>query len=224
VDCKITSSNILYNLVQLDQADHLHRQMASLFLQAMQDWPTPNQNRIDAFLAEATNYFGSPISEDKLKHAPLFDSKNSVWKAEAGSSLLAMLRLSKNHDRPDSLEKICDQMFAYYEREFWSVDFIATLTYKSTEKGGRKTAASSGYRPIVKFPFSAEMTSGQQLFIDKDAAYPGDTLQAKIKLATPVVYYGKLYEQMEFEFKEGSVTVGVGRIDYIVNDALERSE
>jgi translation elongation factor EF-Tu-like GTPase len=46
-------------------------------------------------------------------------------------------------------------------------DFIATLTYRTTEQGGRKTAAVSGYRPQVKFDFAEMQTSGQQTFIDR---------------------------------------------------------
>lgn len=65
---------------------------------------------------------------------------------------------------------------------FKEPDFIAELKYKTTEDGGRKTPAFSGYRPQVKFPFSEMQTSGQQKFIDKKSVNPGDTVNAEVSI------------------------------------------
>jgi hypothetical protein len=47
-------------------------------------------------------------------------------------------------------------------------DFVATLTYRTSDQGGRTTPVfKTGYRPQVKFAFSDMQTSGQQTFIDK---------------------------------------------------------
>jgi translation elongation factor EF-Tu-like GTPase len=54
-----------------------------------------------------------------------------------------------------------------------SPDFVATLIYRTTEEGGRRTPAKSGYRPQVKFDFVEMQTSGQQVFMDKEWVYPG---------------------------------------------------
>ena len=64
-------------------------------------------------------------------------------------------------------------------------DFTAKLYYKRTEEGGRKTAAKSGYRPQIKFAFSEMQTSGQQVFIDKEIVYPGESVIAEITIISP---------------------------------------
>ncbi|HLO60325.1 MAG TPA: hypothetical protein VK179_16360 [Bacteroidales bacterium] len=102
-------------------------------------------------------------------------------------------------------------------------DFIAILTYKSTEQGGRKTPAHSGYRPQVKFNFEEMQTSGQQTFIGKDIVYPGDTVEARIKILSVDHFTNSLTEGMDFEFKEGDKIIGTGIIKEILNDKLKKA-
>lgn len=102
-------------------------------------------------------------------------------------------------------------------------DFIAMLTYKTTEQGGRQTAAKSGYRPQVKFEFEAMQTSGRQIFIDRELALPGDTLLAEIKITSLDYFANKLTEGMEFEFREGPRVIGTGEIKHIINDKLKKT-
>lgn len=99
-------------------------------------------------------------------------------------------------------------------------DFIASLTYFSTEQSGRHTPAFSGYRPQIKFPFSEMQTSGQQVFIDREIVYPGDTVEAEIRILSVDLFAGKLKEKMNFEFREGSIVIGTGQIKHIINDKL----
>ncbi len=103
------------------------------------------------------------------------------------------------------------------------VDFIAQLTYLTTEAGGRKTPAFSGYRPQVKFSFSEMQTSGQQVFIDKQEVYPGDTVKAQITIISDTYFAGKLYEGLDFEFLEGSRIIGTGVILEIINTTLKKA-
>ena len=116
-----------------------------------------------------------------------------------------------------------DNFLKYYEQEFCKVDFIAELKYLTTEQGGRQTAAHSGYRPQVKFAFTEMETSGQQTFIDKEVVYPGDTVNAKIKIVSPDYFAGNLTEGMKFEFREGATLIGTGQIKEIVNDKLAKA-
>lgn len=102
-------------------------------------------------------------------------------------------------------------------------DFIATLTYKTTQQGGRQSAAKSGYRPQVKFEFEEMQTSGLQIFIDRELAFPGDKLVAEIKIASVDYFINKLTEGMEFEFREGPRVIGTGKIKHIINNRLKRS-
>ena len=99
-----------------------------------------------------------------------------------------------------------------FEFDHSKADFIATLTYITTEQGGRKTAAKSGYRPQIKFDFEEMQTSGQQIFIDRELVFPGDTVEAEIKIISVDFFANKLSENMEFEFREGATVIGTGRI------------
>ncbi len=101
-------------------------------------------------------------------------------------------------------------------------DFIAFLTYRTTDEGGRNTPAASGYRPAIKFPFIEMQTSGQQKFIDKDLVYPGETVQAEIKIISTDYFKEHLYDGLEFEFREGARVIGTGRITKILNKSLQR--
>jgi translation elongation factor EF-Tu-like GTPase len=101
-----------------------------------------------------------------------------------------------------------------------SVDFIAKLNYLTTEQGGRKTPAWSGYRPQVKFAFSEMQTSGQQKFLDKDVVYPGDRVTAEISIISVEFFKNKLSVGLDFEFKEGSRLIGTGKILEIINKDL----
>ncbi|WP_185154849.1 hypothetical protein [Dysgonomonas sp. 25] len=111
-----------------------------------------------------------------------------------------------------------------YETENSEADFIAVLTYKTIEEGGRKTAAKSGYRSQIKFDFDDMQTSGQQIFIERRIVFPGDTVRAEIKLASIEYFENKLKEGMRFEFREGDNVIGTGEIKSIINKKLYASK
>ena len=102
-------------------------------------------------------------------------------------------------------------------------DFIATLTYLTAEQGGRKTPVFSKYRPQVKFNFDEMQTSGQQIFIDREIIFPGDTVEAEIMLISVEYFANKLTVGMEFEFLEGSRLIGTGKIKHIKNEMLKKA-
>ncbi|MGL5234671.1 MAG: hypothetical protein ACRC8Z_07950 [Empedobacter falsenii] len=102
-------------------------------------------------------------------------------------------------------------------------DFIATLTYLTKEQGGRDTPAFSGYRPQVKFDFSEIQTSGQQTFIDRKIVYPGDIVEAEIRIISVEHFAGQLKDKMKFDFREGSRIIGTGQIKHIVNEKLKQA-
>lgn len=101
--------------------------------------------------------------------------------------------------------------------------FIASLQYKTTEEGGRKTPANSGYRPHIKFPFDEYMTSGIQTFIGTEIVLPSETVSAVISILSVEYFEGKLYENLEFDFREGARIVGTGKITEILNSKLNRN-
>tara|TARA_R110000868_G_C10774799_1_gene755017 strand:- start:565 stop:906 length:342 start_codon:yes stop_codon:yes gene_type:complete len=103
-------------------------------------------------------------------------------------------------------------------------DFVAELKYRTTEEGGRRTPASSGYRPQVKFPFSKMTTSGQQKFIGRDSVKPGETVKAEIMILSPQFFENMLEIGMEFEIGEGPTVVGTGKIIEIISDDLKKNQ
>jgi translation elongation factor EF-Tu-like GTPase len=87
-------------------------------------------------------------------------------------------------------------------------DFIARVTYLTTEQGGRKGYAASGYRPPLKFEGRKELTSGEQLFIDKDKIFPGETVTEEIRILSKEIFKNYLYAGQRFEVVEGPRLVG----------------
>jgi translation elongation factor EF-Tu-like GTPase len=102
-------------------------------------------------------------------------------------------------------------------------DFTAMLKYYAIEQGGRTMPARSGYRPQLKFGFEEMQTSGQQVFLDKEVVYPGDTVKAEITMASPMIFRGRLVCGEAFEFREGDRIIGTGRIIEILNSELNVS-
>src|SRR5579872_1921264 len=99
-------------------------------------------------------------------------------------------------------------------------DFIAKLDYFTTEQGGRRTPALSGYFPHVRFEFIPGLVGGKQKFLDKEIVYPGDTVTVEISLLITDPFKNKLKKDLEFKFSEGSRIIGNGTILEILNDEL----
>jgi hypothetical protein len=102
-------------------------------------------------------------------------------------------------------------------------DFIARVAYLTTAQGGRKGYAASGYRPHVKFGGREELTSGEQLFIDKDKVFPGETVTAEIRIISKEVFKNYLYVGQHFEVAEAAHLVGNGEILEVINPDLRRA-
>ena len=102
-------------------------------------------------------------------------------------------------------------------------DFIAILKFTTAKKGGRKTAAHSGYRPDIKFPFDKMLTCGFQTFINQEKVFPGESVKAEIKINPTEYFKGQLFEDLEFDFREGQNIIGTGKILKIINPILKAS-
>jgi hypothetical protein len=220
VDNKIETYDTLWSLVDLDTEEHEVKDITTLFLNAMNDWPTMNQTLISDFIGELKTFFGTPLTIEKL-NTNKFNGQNA-WKLESGSSIANLIDISTRFCNESDFDKITDNILSHYNKEFNKVDFIAELQYLTSEQGGRKTPAKSGYRPQVKFDFDEMQTSGQQTFIKKEWINPGENVKAKIKILSPDHFAHTLTEGMEFEFREGATIIGTGKIEYIVNEKLEK--
>lgn len=102
-------------------------------------------------------------------------------------------------------------------------DFIAVLNFLPTESGGRNNFALSGYRPAIKFEFSELQTSARQVYIDREKVFPGDIVEAEIKMVSADQFQGMLTRQMKFDFREGSSIIGTGVIKHVVDSKLQRA-
>lgn len=212
----LTKISQLETLVDIDKSDHKLKDITELFLNAARDWDTFNQTEISEFITELKQYFGSPLTKEKIKNKPL----DNAWRQEAGSSIFQMLDLSERFCNQTDFDKIVNDIISYYKQQMQSVDFIADLKYLTTEEGGRQTPAFTGYRPQVKFDFDEMQTSGQQTFLNKDTVYPGDTVEAAIRILSVEHFENTLTEGMIFEFREGSRVIGTGKIIDILNERL----
>jgi translation elongation factor EF-Tu-like GTPase len=101
-------------------------------------------------------------------------------------------------------------------------DFVARLSYRTSEEGGRSGPAKSGYHPQVKFEFSEVQTSTAQFFRDKEWIYPGDVVVAEMQMAGREYFAGKLEVGMRFEVREGSRVTALGEILEIRDKSLCR--
>ncbi len=100
------------------------------------------------------------------------------------------------------------------------MDFIAELYFLSTENGGRKSFATSGYRPHLKFDFDERHTSGQQIYINQDCVFPGENVMAQISILSREYFENKLQNGFNFNFYEGPNLIGNGKIIEIINQSL----
>ncbi|MES2485419.1 MAG: hypothetical protein V4581_05630 [Bacteroidota bacterium] len=105
-----------------------------------------------------------------------------------------------------------------------NADFIAILSYKATNQGGRKTYAKSGIWLLIKFPFENGLFGGLQFFYDVDIVQPGGEVKADIKLFISDYFEGKLDEGLEFEFYEVPKLTGTGKIIKITNKKLIKNK
>ena len=221
MDNKIETYSTLWNLVNLDLTDHKLKDITVLFLNAMNDWPTQDQYKIADFVNELEEYFGSPLTVEKIDGIK-FNGQNA-WQLESGSLIAELIDASSRFYDESNFGNILKNILEFYQQEFNDNDFTAKLQYKTKEQGGRETPAKSGYRPQIKFAFSEMQTSGQQTFIGKETVLPGGTVEAKIKIQSPQYFAGSLIEGMKFEFREGAIVIGTGEILFIVNEILEKS-
>ena len=212
----------LNSLVYIDKTDHKLKDIAQLFLNAATDWDSFNQTDLSDFVSELKEYFGSPLTKEKIANKTF--NNNKAWRHEAGSSIIEMLDLSERFCNQADFDKILKDIISYYEQQLRNIDFIADLKYLTTEEGGRKTPVfSSSYRPQIKFDFDEMQTSGQQTFLNKKTVYPGDTVEAAIRILSVEHFANTLTEGMTFEFREGSRVIGTGKIIDILNDKLEKA-
>ena len=89
-------------------------------------------------------------------------------------------------------------------------EFEAEVYVLNKEEGGRHTPFFAGYKPQF-FIRTADITGEVTLPENVEMVMPGDTVNIKVKLITPVA----LEEKQRFAIREGGKTVGAGVITKI---------
>jgi len=106
-------------------------------------------------------------------------------------------------------------------------DIEAEIRFVTTEEGGRRTPAKSGYRPHHDFGVDGIQFDAVHTFVDRERVFPGETVTAMLSfMGTGYQDYlaGRLHEGFEFTVQEGARIVGRGRITKVLNKALLRTE
>ncbi len=112
MDNKITTYSTLWNLVDIDAKDHKLKDLAIWFLDAMNDWPTMDQENITDFIKELKEYFGSPLTIERIE-TKKFNGENS-WQLEAGKSIAELIATSTKFCNQSDFDKIVDSFLNYY--------------------------------------------------------------------------------------------------------------
>jgi elongation factor Tu len=94
-------------------------------------------------------------------------------------------------------------------------DIEAEIWFLSTESGGRRAPAASGYRP--QFFYNSEDFDATHEYIDKEWVKPGDRVLARLTFMSPDLHFGRVYVGMPFLIREGQKTVAYGVIRQILD-------
>jgi hypothetical protein len=158
--------------------------------------------------------------EDLQNQVYSFDS--SLVQIIKQQYLGGQLNIHENKERYFLIFKMGDKHeFIHIEKvKKGEPDFIGRVTYLTTEQGGRKGYAASGYRPHVKFDGKEELTSGEQLFIDKVKVFPGEAVTAEIRILGKDLFKNYLFVGQHFEVAEASHLVGHGEVLEVINTDL----
>jgi elongation factor Tu len=89
--------------------------------------------------------------------------------------------------------------------------FEAEVYVLTKEEGGRHTPFFKGYRPQFYFR-TTDVTGAIELPEGTEMVMPGDNIQMKIELITPIA----MEEQLRFAIREGGRTVGAGVVTKIL--------
>jgi len=94
----------------------------------------------------------------------------------------------------------------------------AEIEFVTTEAGGRKGSAFSGYRP--QFYYHGSDWDAEQVYPDTEEVLPGDTVRTHLRFMSPKEHFGNVSVGMPFLVREGFRTVAYG----IVTAVFEQLE
>lgn len=92
----------------------------------------------------------------------------------------------------------------------------ADIYYLTEQEGGRKTPVGNGYRG--QFYYNGKDWDAPQQFMDKVWCNPGETVRVQLQTLSSEYHVGQIKQGMEFETREGSKTVGRGKVLKVFRD------
>lgn len=101
-------------------------------------------------------------------------------------------------------------------------DFKGEVQYFKDVEGARETPATSGYRPAHQVTDDM-LTSGEHIYYENDAVFPGETVKAYIKLLAPEEYPHCLFVGKKININEGARVVGIVTVLEIYNPLLNKN-
>jgi elongation factor Tu len=102
-------------------------------------------------------------------------------------------------------------------------DIEAEITYLTTEEGGRRKPAFTGYRP--QFYYDGRDWDAIHTYPDVELVMPGQTARAYLSFLSPECHIGRLHTGKEFLIREGQRVIARGRVTKVIDLAAsaERS-
>ncbi len=93
-------------------------------------------------------------------------------------------------------------------------DIKAAISFLSTEEGGRKGWAKSGYKPNHNFglPDGREFYVGEIYFDSEKIVYPGETCEATVRFIPGPGLREKLKPGQTWRIQEGGKLVAMGKV------------
>jgi hypothetical protein len=111
---EILTINDLRETIDRDSNNHRIKEFAELFWIAMNDWPTYNQTNVQDFINELYDYFGFPLTIDKINNKK-HDLENDMntWRHESGSSIAEIIDISTRFENEPDFEKTLNKIVNY---------------------------------------------------------------------------------------------------------------
>jgi translation elongation factor EF-Tu-like GTPase len=102
-------------------------------------------------------------------------------------------------------------------------DIEAKITLLTTEQGGRRSPAISGYRPNHDFGLEGMLNDATHEYINTKVVAPGQTVMANMWFLVAQYQVGRLHPGFRFTVQEGPRIVGHGVITQVFNAELQRA-
>ena len=110
------------------------------------------------------------------------------------------------------------------ERDEGQAHVEATISFLSTEAGGRNQGVSSGYRPNHHFGGDDGLWDAMHIYPDKIRVEPGETVRALLYFPAPERHARRFFVGFRFKVQEGGRVVGEGEVTKVGLGILQCKE